>query len=181
MPCPAKIPAALATLVGIAASACGAPARTAPAPAVTPALDHEDHCWWAVLHSPLPADTVAARFAYAYKSVGLAGATWARSADTAWAQAGPTVLGGAHAGWTYAARVVAYQRGDSTHFRTFVSVAAPLGDPSLSDSARALGENPGTGRHIGFCAELRHAAQAQGTAPREPDGEEKLDVWRRRR
>jgi len=177
---PPLIVAVLATLAGVTPAACRAPARTAPVISVAPARADEDYCWLAVFRSPLPADTVVARYARAYERVGLSGATRAHTGDTAWAQAGPTVLGGAHAGGTYAARVVAYWRGDSTHFRTYVFTAPPPGGWPQSDSARARGENVGFGRHLGFCAELGRAAQAQGTAPRWPDGEEKLDVWRRR-
>ena len=168
---------ALVAATGIAA-ACRAPARTVPTPAVARTGASGDYCWWTVYRSPLPVDTVVARFARAYEAVGLAGAGSARVADTAWAQGTPTVLGGAHAGGTYAARVVAYRRGDSTHFRQYVSLVAPPGGWPASDSAH--GGDAGFGRQVGFCTELSRAAKTQGTAPREPDGEEKLDVWRRR-
>lgn len=139
----------------------------------------ESHCWWAVYRSPLGVDSVAAHYASAFERIGLSEIHAGRAADTAWATAGPTSLGSDFDGWTYAARVVAYQHGDSTHFRTFVSEAPPANAPTVSDSARAVGNSPVAGRHIAFCARLAHLAQVGGTAPREPDGEEKLDVWRR--
>lgn len=160
-------------------AACHAPLRMAPAPSVALTREVEGQCWWTVYRSPLPADSVAARYVRAYESIGLGNATWSHTADTAWAQAGPATLGETDSSWTYAARVVAYQRGDSAHFRTYASATLPKAQ-SVTDSARALGANPETGRRIAFCGRLARIAQVQGTAPRDPDGEEKLDVWRRR-
>lgn len=166
---------ALLTACTVASSiGCHHPARAEPAPA--PAIP--EHCWWAVYHSPLRADTIVAHFARAYERAGLATVATGAVADTMWAQAGPTVLHGAHGAATYAARVVAYQRGDSAHFRQYVSVVAPADSAAPND-----GTAPGTseaGRRIAFCGALGKAAQVSGWAPRDPDGEEKLDVWRQR-
>lgn len=154
-------------------------AATRPAPAAAPVRPAEGYCWWAVFRSPLRVDTVVARYARAYARVGLSGVAWSHAGDTAWAHAGPTVLGGAHANGTYAARIVAYQHGDSTHFRTYVLLIPPAGGWPGSDSAVVRGDNVGAGRQIGFCAELGRAAGAEGTAPGWTDGEEKLGLWQR--
>jgi hypothetical protein len=131
--------------------------------APVPAQLSEEHCWWAVMRSPLPPDTVAARFQRAFSSVGLSGSTWTRSADTAWAHAGPTALGGA-SGATYESRVVAYWHGDSTHFRQYVAMPPRPGDAA----------NP-----IGICQDIGRAAAVPTSAPRVPTGEETLKLWTR--
>lgn len=131
----------------------------------------EEHCWWAAFRSPLPHDSVVARYARAFASVGLTGVRTSRLADTAWAQAGPTPLDRADRRDTYAARIVAYQRGDSALFRTFVSVVPD----AASDSSPRVGA-----LHIALCQAIGQAAQAQGAAPREPGDEETQAVWRAR-
>lgn len=160
--------ALVAVLVSVLGAGCRRPVRAAPAHA---ALE-EDYCWWTVFRTLLPADTVAARFARAFTTAGLTGARWSRLADTAWAAAGATVLA-ARGGRAYAARVVAYRRGDSTHFRHFVALAEPA--PGLvADPVNA------SARRIVFCADIGRAARVGGTAPRESDGEEQRAVWQRR-
>jgi hypothetical protein len=147
------------------------PARTVP---IRPQLE-EEYCWWAVLRSPLPPDSVAARFQRAFTTVGLTGATWTRSADTAWARAGPTSLGGRYAGATYESRAVAYWRGDSTHFRHYVAIGQrPEGWAPAADTV-SFG-----GRLIGLCADIARAAAIPTSVPRTLTGEETLPVWRRR-
>lgn len=163
-------------LVSVIGTACHTATRAAPTAAATPAPLEEGYCWWAVFRSPLPADSVAARYARAYEQMGLSNVTWSHAGDTAWAHAGPTVLGGAHDDGTYAARMVAYWHGDSTHFRTYLSIAPPSGgwpkgEPGGSDADGA--------RRIGLCGALGSAAHAQGTAPAAPDSEAKLELWRR--
>jgi hypothetical protein len=165
-----------ATVAGFAACRRGAP--EAPAPR---ALE-ENHCWWAVFRTPLPPDSVAVHFARAFEQLGLRGGAWTQRGDTAWARAEPTRLD-AWSGGTFSARVIAVRKGDSTHFRHFVGVAPPAGGwPAAHDSVTADGRhiavNP-AGATIGFCGALGRAAQVHGTAPAEPDGEEKLDIWTR--
>ena len=174
----AVLPSLAAALAGALAGALGAGCRR-PAPvtrvAPAPAALVEDHCWWAVFRTTLPPDTVAAHFARAFTALGLTDARTARLADTAWAQAGPTVLGGPRGG-TYAVRVVAFRRGDTTLFRHFVAVGLPAhGRPGPVDSM-SLGSG-----QIGFCGALGRAAAVHGAAPRGPNGEETLPVWTRRR
>lgn len=173
--------AALATVLPILGASCHhqtVGAVPAPAPAT------EGYCWWSVFRTTLPADTVAVRFGRAFTALGLSGATWAQRADTTWAHAGPTRLDGAWGGGTYAARMVAYRNGDSTHFRHFVAVTPPpqgwaAPRDSVTADGRHLSLSP-AGNPIGFCGALGRAARVHGTAPREPSGEESLDVWRRR-
>jgi hypothetical protein len=123
----------------------------------------EEYCWWAVMRSPLPPDSVAARFQGAFTSVGLTSSTWTRSADTAWAHAGPTALAGA-SGAMYESRVVAYWHGDSTHFRHYVSMARQPGNSA---------------NKIALCQEIGRAAAVPTSVPREPTGEEALKLWTR--
>jgi hypothetical protein len=155
--------------------------RPSPRPAAPVALE-ENHCWWAVFRTPLPPDSVAVHFVRAFDELGLRGSTWKQRGDTTWARAAPTRLD-AWSGGTFAARVVAVRMGDGTHFRHFIGVAPPVGGwPVAYDSVTAEGRhvvvNP-AGATIGFCGALGRAARVHGTAPNEPDGEEKLDIWTR--
>lgn len=160
---------AVLTTAAMIGAGCRHSRRVAPTPASASA---ETYCWHAVFHTVLPPDTVAAHFARAFTHLGLTRATWSRQADTAWASAGPTVLGGPRRGGTYAARVVAYRHGDTTRFRHYVTVTPPSQGwpPSLDTlTAGAL--------HIGFCGELGVTSAVHGTAPPWPNGEEQLPVW----
>jgi hypothetical protein len=143
--------------------------RTVAAPAPAPLALEEGYCWWAVFRTTLPPDSVAVRFVSAFESIGLIGARWTQQGDTAFAEAGPTRLSAQWNGEIAAARVVAYQHGDSSHFRHFLSLQPVPG------GSRIVGA-----RTIPLCSALGQAAQVHGTSPREPDGEEKLDVWTRR-
>ncbi|MEJ7809568.1 MAG: hypothetical protein WKG32_04040 [Gemmatimonadaceae bacterium] len=158
--------AVLLLLIALLGAGCRRRAATTPAPARL----SEDHCWWAVLRSTLPPDSVAARFERAFTTVGLTGATRTRSADTAWVHAGPTPLGGRQ----HESRAVAYWHGDSTHFRYYVAIAPA--SQGRAQPADTLEREPG---HIGFCGEIARAAAIQTSAPRSPTGEESLTVWTR--
>lgn len=170
--------ALLATVSLSGVMSCRQPRPVAPAPL---ALE-EEHCWWAVFRTTLPPDSVATHFVRAFAQLGLRGGTWTQRGDTTWARAEPTALAAWH-GATYAARVVAYRVGDSTHFRHFVSVAPPSGGwPASYDSVTADGRHLSVsiaGAPIGFCGALGRAAAVHGTAPADPDGEEKLAIWTR--
>lgn len=128
---------------------------------LAPAALREDYCWWTAYRTSLPLDTVARRFDGALAAIGLMPSVISRAGDTVWVHAGPSVLPN-YAGSPIGARVVAYQAGDSTHFRIFIARA----DSSLD--------------HIRLCQQITRAAAVTAFAPREPDGEEKLDVWKRR-
>jgi hypothetical protein len=156
----------LLAITGTLAVACHHPrAQTA----ITPRVRVEyDHCWWAAYRTAMSPDSVAARYARAYTTVGLANSGWAHLADTAWAEAGPTPLVREGGTRIYSGRVVAIRRGDTTFFRPF----------------HAVRPDDGTGetgaRQIGFCAEVSRAALTGGTAPRDEEPDDTLPLWRRR-
>jgi hypothetical protein len=133
----------------------------------------EEHCWWAAFRTTLPPDSVAARSVRAYTALGLEGAAWAHRADTAWAQAGPTVLAGPDRQGAYAARVVAYRRGDTTFYRPFTGFT-PLDPAARADSARVARQR------ITFCGDIGRAAQVGGTAPDLEEPDDAAPLWRRR-
>ena len=132
--------------------------RVQPA-SVSPTALAEEYRWWAVFRSALPVETVVARFGRAFTAIGMVTVAPTRLADTAWVSAHVSRMP-EPGGGPVAARVVAYQFSDSTHFRTFVA--------------------GGTGAEtISFCQEIARVAAVGTQAPRAPDGEEKLSVWRR--
>ena len=137
--------------------------------AITPraALEY-GHCWWAAYRTAMSPDSVAARYARAYTTVGLANSGWAHFADTAWAEAGPTALVREGDTLTYAGRVVAIRRGDTTFFRPFNALQPDDGT------------GKGTGYRIGFCGEVSRAALTGGAAPRDEEPDDSLPLWRRR-
>ena len=158
--------APLALVAAALGAGCHRPhAATAVAPIPWPA---EAHCWWAPFRTTLPPDSVAARFARAYAALGLSDTTWSRQADTAWADAGPTVLGDSTGRVVHAARVVAFRRGDSTLFRPFVAIA--------SGDSTAVGR-----RRIELCGAAMREARTAAVAPRDEERDRSLPVWRRRR
>jgi len=142
--------------VGISVYACN---TSPPKVAVAPASLDEEHCWWAVYRTPLPLDSVADRLARGFTSIGFAPSAPSQVGDTAWINVGPSRLSG-YADRLIQARMVAYRAGDFTHFRTFVST--------------------GGSQAIELCQQISQAAPVGGVTLREPDGEEKLTVWRRR-
>ena len=134
---------------------------------MSPAWPPDERCWWAPFRTALPPDSVAVRFARAYMMLRMSRANWSHLADTAWAEAGPSVLADSGRVGTYAARVVAFRRGDSTLFRTFVGITS-------STSSDVSGEQ------IGFCGEPMRAARTAATAPRIEEPDDSLPMWRRR-
>ena len=157
--------AALLVLLWVLSAACH---RAAPRVTSTPLSPPRwEHCWWAALRSAMPPDSVAARYARAYESLGLANAGWSHLADTAWAEAGPSTLVREGGSGTLAARVVAYRRGDTTLVRPFISVQ-PVGSVNLGALA------------IGFCGEVIRAAKAGTTQPPNEEPDDSLPLWRRR-
>jgi hypothetical protein len=165
-------PILLCALAALTTAGCHRPkAATAPV-AVVPI---EEHCWWSVDRTILPADTVAERFRQAFVAVGFTSVTRAEMGDTAWTHAGPTAVNPAQPDVGYELRAVAYQRGDSAHFRLFVG-AAPL----RSEGALASGAFSGA-FHIPLCARVAGEAAIPTVRLRQPTGEESLSVWRPRR
>jgi hypothetical protein len=139
-----------------------------PAALTPPLALQEEHCWWAVVRSPMRADSVGARFAAAFASVGLSAARTTQLGDTVLVESGPAPIPAWAAG-VWASRVVAYPKGDSTHFRHFVAWNAAGAPDSVV-----------VGRSIGVCGAITRAAGVRGIAPREPTGEEGQPVWSRR-
>ena len=172
------------TLCAVATLALGAAChRHAPASAPAPIALEESPCWWTVFRSPLPLDTVAAHLVNSFTTLGLTNASSAQEGDTVRAHAGPTRLDDRFGG-TYSARMVAFRRGDSTLYRYFVVVEPPPGGwPPSRDSVTADGRhvsvNP-AGSMLGLCYAIANTAGNHGTAPKEPNGEESLPVWRQR-
>jgi hypothetical protein len=158
--------AILLAITGALAVGCH---QTRPQTAITPRTQPEyEHCWWAAYRTAMSPDSVAARYAGAYTTVGLSNSKWSHLGDTAWAEAGPTALAREGDTLTYAGRVVAIRRGDTTFFRPF----------------NALRPDDGTGKagahRIGFCGEVSRAAMTGGTAPRDEEPDDTLPLWRRR-
>ena len=154
--------------------------RQAPVSEAVPVAAAETPCWWTVYRSALPLDTVAVHLMNAFSAHGLTGATWERQGDTAWASAGPTRLA-TRFGGTFAVRAVAFQRGDSTLYRYFVTAAPPAGGwrpgyDSVTVTGRHMSVTP-AGSGLGLCVDIASSAQNGGKAPKAPNGEESLPIW----
>jgi hypothetical protein len=153
----------------ILAVACRRPATTA----VKLAGFNEDHCWWAVLRSTRPPDSVAARFTHAFIQAGFRAVTFKRNADTAWSTASATQLDVAGPA-IFTSRAVAYWHGDSTHFRYYVGVQPlPAQNGAFPDSAHK-GKNL-----LALCVQIARSAAIGWSAPRDPTGDEGLAIWSR--
>jgi hypothetical protein len=107
-------------------------------------------------------ESAATRFDAALQSMGFENRHTGSLGDTAWAQAGPTLLSGMHAG-IYAARAIAIRVGDSTRVRVFVG----------ADSMAA-------GRLISLCGDIMSRAAIRALAPREQEPDDSTPRWRRR-
>ena len=156
--------AVLFALVGALSAGCH---RIGPRVTTTSLTSQEEHCWWAAYRTAMPPDSVAARYAGAYTTLGLSNSSWSHLADTAWAEAGPTPLTREGGNGIYAARVVALRRGDTTLVRPFNAIQ-PVGPANVG------------GLHIAFCGEASRAAKAQTTAPPNEEPDDSLPLWRRR-
>ena len=172
---------ALRTVASFAAIATIAAChRQAPASASAPVAASETACWWTVYRSGLPVDTVAVHLVNAFSAVGLTDASWVRQGDTAWAHAGPTRIA-ARFGGTFSARAVAFQRGDSTLYRYFVTAEPPPGGwrkgyDSVTVNNTHISVVPASSG-LGMCAAIASRAQNGGKAPKAPNGEETMAVW----
>jgi len=167
--------AALLVLVSLGGG-CRGPARTAPVPLPS----QWQYCWWTVIRSTLPPDSVASRFRRAFITVGLTGVHWTKSADTIWVRAGPVPLlppfDMATDGATYWSRVVAFSHGDSTHFQLYTAITAPpRGWGHVADSGHIA-----TGHQFAACEAIARAAEVRWIRRLgDPGEEEKLPVWSR--
>jgi len=140
---------------------------------VQPAGLKEDYCWWAVLRSTRPPDSVAARFTHAFIQAGFSAVTFKRNADTAWSTASATQLDVAGPA-IFTSRAVAYWHGDSTHFRYYVGVRpVPAQSGAAPDSI-----NKGKLLLV-LCTQIARSAAIGWSQPREPTGDEGLAIWSR--
>ena len=165
-----------ATLVILPVAIVLAIACHKPKPSLAPAriVLFESHCWWSVNRSLLPPDSVAARFQRAYSAVGFTHTELRHQGDTAWAYAGPSPINPNLPGVDYATWSVAYQLGDSTHYRWFVAGSR---DPK---TVRSIGGADSGDFLIPLCGRIMKQAAIPSVVLREPTGEESLSVWRRR-
>jgi hypothetical protein len=153
-------------------TSCHQQARLAPTLAAVERPRLREYCWWAVLRSVRPPDSVAARFERAYKELSLGKVTSGRWGDTAWAHAGPSWISTRTTNASYESGALAYALGDSTHFRYYVVIAAPPGGwIRQSDSVEASKGD------IDFCTNIARHASIGWTAPSNPTGEESLPLW----
>jgi hypothetical protein len=151
---------------------CHQQAPPAPTLAAVESPRLREYCWWAVLRTKRPPDSVAARFARAYKELSLGKVTNGRWGDTAWAHAGPSWISTRTTNASYESGALAYALGDSTHFRYYVVIAAPPGGwIRQSDSVEASGGD------IDFCTNIARHASIGWAAPNNPTGEESLALW----
>ena len=155
----------------ILAVACHRPPAVALGVADKPLLERQ-FCWWAVLRTSRAPVSVAARFRQAYAEMKLGRISSGELGDTTWAHAGPTTVIGQSTYGAYESGVMAYTRGDSTHFRYFISISAPPGGwTHPGDSLQAsMGD-------IDFCADVARHASIGWTQPARPTGEESLSLW----
>jgi len=179
MPCSIPRFASLGCVVALVALAAACH-RQAPAAASPVEAASETSCWWTVYRTELPLDTVAAHLASAFDTLGLADAAWVRRGDTAWAKAGPTRLPSRFGG-TFSARAVAFQRGELTLYRYFVTASPPPGGwhkgyDSVTVNNTHISVIPASSA-IGLCASIASAAHNEGRAPKSPNGEELLAIW----
>jgi hypothetical protein len=147
--------------------------HSAAAPTLAPVKQTESVCWWTLLRTALPADSVSARFESAYKRLGMNDVNTSRSADTAWVVARLVLVNGMALG----SRAVAYRQDDSTSFRFFVETS-PSEHATRAPSDSAL---PGPD-NIAICKEIARVAAIPWSNPsRPPNGDDSLPVWRPRK
>lgn len=139
-------------------AACRRPITIANSP-LPPA---ESYCWWAVVASPLGADSVAQRYARAFTAYGIADLRIDAIGDTILVEAGPTRTPSLDPGQV-ATRLVVIPSENGSRFRHFVTLSPDV-----------------DGRVIEVCGALAAAAQVGAVSPRDPTGAEALPVWTRR-
>ena len=149
---------------------CRRPVEIASSPVPLPGA--WSHCWWTVMRSTLPVDSVASDFRRAFVTLGQPNIHWAKIGDTVFVRSGPSPLFPSDEprdttsyGESYWARAVAFARGDTTNFRLYVAIVPPArGWLHPADSVRV-------NRTIPVCAEIRRAG--------DPGEDEKMPVWSR--
>ena len=138
------------------------------------------YCWWTVLRSTVPVDSVASGFRRAFVTVGLPNIHWTRSGDTIWVRGGPAPLlpsgvpvDTATYGATLWSRAVMFPQADSTHFWLFVAIVAPHGGWPRTVPAQRFLDSP-----FGPCEAIARASGVRWIKRAgDPGDEEKLPVW----
>ena len=154
---------------GVMIAGChGAIAPSSPA-AIS---DGESACWWTLVRTAVPPDSVAVRFKSAYATLGLQDIVSSGSADTTTVVARPSLGEGANFG----SRVVAYRQGDSTSLRFYVEAW-----PARMTS-KATADTPGSrSDELESCSTVARAAGIKWSTPRRrPNGQDSLPVWQDR-
>jgi len=155
----------LAGFLSMLTLGCSQPPPPVPA---HPAPVSDSYCWWTLLRTALPPDTVAQRFEGAYQTLGLGNVSLTHRADTAWARAGPTILEGDPTRASYASTAIAVRQGDSTSLRYFVEIT------------RASSDTSATPDRIEFCGRIAKEARIAWSRPqRRPNSADSLSVFMR--
>jgi hypothetical protein len=143
--------------------------RTIPAPmAAIPA--GETACWWTLLRTALPPDSVAARFKGAFATLGLHDVNQSKNGDTIRVAAFPIPTDSG----SFGSRAVAFPQADSTNFRFYV-MPSSISRRSKSSAAKA---GPSSDE-LESCANIARAAAIHWSTPgRSPNAEDSLTVWR---
>jgi hypothetical protein len=170
----------VAVVLLIAAAGAGCRRRVDVAPVPPPA--NWEHCWWTVIRSTLPVDSVAAGYRRAFVTVGLPNIHWNRSGDTIWVRGGPAPLlpsdvpfDTATYGAKFWSRAVAFQQGDSTHFRLYAAIVPPAGGWPQSVPANSSPHSA-----LPACEAVARAAAVRWIKRAgDPADEEKLRGWSR--
>jgi hypothetical protein len=158
-----RLAPSLVGVLSILTLACSHPRHVPPPP---PASEPDRYCWWTLLRTALPPDTVAKRFEAAYRTLGLQNVSVTHRADTAWAHAGPSLLVDDPTRASFASTAIAVRQGDSTSFRYFVEITSP---PSATSDAPD---------RIEFCGRIAKAARiAWSTPQRRPNSADSLAVF----
>lgn len=132
--------------------------------------ESESACWWTVLRTSLPRDSVAARFQRAYETLGFQNVVSTTMADTTRVVALPTLGSRSRA----RSRVVAFSAGDSTNFRFFVQEL-----PSPSPREARQPSDASQSDDLESCSQIAHAAAIRWSTPtRSPNKEDSLEVWK---
>jgi hypothetical protein len=171
-------PRSLSILLVLAATIGGCRHRVNESPVPLPV--EWQHCWWTVIRSTLPPDSVASAFRRAFISIGLPNIRWTRNGDTILVRGGPAPmlpeeLDTASYGATYWSRIVAFPQQDSTHFRIFTSIVPPTRGWRPPETRERVMR-----RDIRACEAIARAAGVRWIKrPGDPGAEEALPVWSR--
>ncbi len=133
------------------------------------------------MRSTLPVDSVGSEFRRSFITLGQSGMNWKKFGDTVFVRAGPAPLPPRESPWdttsygaSYWTRMVAFPKGDSTHFRLYVAIVAPArGWKKEADSVSAY-------RPIDLCARIGKTVGFRWIRRTgDPAEEESFPVWSR--